>query len=108
MDVKFPVLDIVIVMEISILFEIPPVQDILNLITNEETPDLHIILLSETIANVLFLDPTLDTDSVWEVLTVHIYLHQNHVHDLSPHLKNLKNVYNQSLLKIMSATLTTY
>ena len=83
------VLDIVIVIDNSFPIELHHVQDTLTFITNEESLDLLIILYSEIIAIVLFLDPTLEIDSTLKIIVPHMDLHQDHVLDLRQHLEVL-------------------
>ena len=59
-DVKILVLDIIIVIDKSILIDSLFFQAILNFTTNEQTPDVLISLFSEKITIVLFRDPTLE------------------------------------------------
>ena len=106
--VKLLVLDIVVVIENSIRFELYHVQDTLSFITNEETLDLLTNLLSESFTIVFFVDLTLEIDSSLEVISLHINLHQNHVLDLRLHLKVLSKIYNQTPMKIKTTKLKTF
>ena len=63
LDIKFLVLDIVIVLENSIRTELHQVGDTLTFITSGKTLGLHTILLSKIIALVLFLHSTSENDS---------------------------------------------
>ena len=75
--------------------------------TNEETLGLLTILLSEIIAMVLFLDATLENNSLSEITIHHITHQQDHIQDLLLHLECLLIIYNQIPLKIMTTTRTT-
>ena len=107
-DLKILVLDIVIVIGKSIPIEVHHVQDTLFVFTNDDTLDLLTLLLSELIAIVLFLDPTLESDSTLEIIILHMDPHQDHVHDLSLHPEDLLIMYNQIPLEIMTFTLKTF
>ena len=96
-----------IVMENSVPIEVHHVEDIPTFITNEKTLDLLSILLSEIIAIVLFLYPTLEIDSTLEFIVPRIDLHQDHVLDLRLHL-DLSIIYKQVPLKIMTTTLKAF
>ena len=101
------VLDIVVVLEPSNIIQLRLAEDTLNLTSNAENLDLiFVILLSELIGIVAFLAPILEIDSDIEVITLHINLHQENVHDLRPHLEDLLKTYNQTPLKIITITLT--
>ena len=80
--------DIVVVIEISIRIGLHQVQDTMNFNTNEETTDLFTILLSEVIAIVLSLDPTVEIGQTLENTIPLFDIHQDHVLDLSLHLED--------------------
>ena len=47
-------------------------------------------------------------NSTLEVMILHFDLHQDHVHDMRPHLKDLLLVYKQTAQKFMATTLTVF
>ena len=107
-QMKILFLDFVILIEISIPIVLHHIKDTLNFLNNEETPDLFIILLSEAIAIIFFVYPTLGTDSSLEFIGFHIGLHQDHVPNMRLHLQDLSILYNQTPLKITTVTLKIF
>ena len=86
-QLKVLFLDIVRVIEISIPSGLYHVQGTLNSIFYKETLDFLTILLPESNAIVLFLDPSPEIDSTSESIIHHIGLHQTHVADLHSNLE---------------------
>ena len=85
------------VIKSSILNQLHHAQHKLKLTTKEESLDPLIILLSEFFKILFFLDPFLENDSISEKTIIGTHLHQNHGHDLRPHLEDLLLLYNQFL-----------
>ena len=106
-DDKILVLDIVNVIENSILREIYHIQDAQTFIRNEKMIDHLTFLPLEIIVIVLFLDPTLEIDSSSEFIFPLIDLHQDHFPDLHLDLEDLLSMYNQLPLKILTTTQET-
>ena len=97
----------VIVIEKLTLAALQHAQNTVSFIKNEKFLDLCFILL-EMIAIVLFLDPTLEVDSVLETIFSHIDFHQDHVQDLRMHLEDLLIIYHPMILKIKITTLKIF
>ena len=89
------VLFIDIVNKKSVPIELHYNQVTLKFIRGEESLDLLIFLLSETIVDVILLDQTLKLDSISAVINPPINLHQNHFQHL--HLGDLIVIYNKIL-----------
>ena len=76
--------------------------------SNEETPDLLKILLSKKFAIVFSLDTTLEFDSAFQIMFLHVDFHRDHVLDLRLHLEGLLLLYNQVPPKSLNTTLKTF
>ena len=107
-QLKILVIDIFIVIENSIPIDIHHIHGTLSFITREKTLRLLTILLSETNAIVLSLNPTPQINSTVDIMILHTGLHQDFVHDLRLHLKNLLVIYCQIALKFLTTTLNTF
>ena len=69
--------------------------------SNEDFPDLPMLLRSGIIVTVIFLDPALAIGINSETTTFLLCLHQDHVQDPSLHHKALSMLFNQITLKIL-------
>ena len=105
---KIVVFDVIIVIDNSIPIELHHVHDTSTFITTEEALDLLTILRSETVAIVVFQDPTQEFDSSSEIVTPHIDFLYDHDPDPRLHLEDLSKIYNQVSLKIMTTTLNAF
>ena len=102
-----PVLDIVIILQLSTPPELHYVQDTLIFENNADIEDDFIILISEIVLTV-FSNLTLEIDSVAEHIFLGIVNHQDHVEDIHLHLEYLPKLFNQIRLKIIFTTLKTF
>ena len=97
-------LDIVIATDNSPLTENHHDQDTLSFMNNEKLPDFIVILLLETVVTVLFLDITLEIESVSGIIAFRIDFLQYNLQDLYLHLECLSKLYLRIPLKIMILT----
>ena len=75
---------------------------------NEDILDLLIALPSEIILIVLFIDPTLEIESIPEAIILLIDFHQDHIQDLHFHHRDFSMLSNQISLKIQATVLKNF